>query len=152
MTIIKILALIAAWLFFYRILKSRNKRLPKLKSLLITLLFASLIFRVSTDLYAMINRAAFSLNKQGEVSLNNSPLKVPPNQNSTYCNQFTDQNKNPLPKLSQNAAGIYCGEFWRFEKNKNLMLPYKLINNNEVLYWASPSLQIIGSRQNLERH
>ncbi|MBA2709308.1 MAG: hypothetical protein H0U57_01750 [Tatlockia sp.] len=93
----------------------------------------------------------FGFNKQGEVSLASSPLKIPPNHNSTYCNQFTDQNKNSIQKISQNSDGFYCGEFWRFDKNKNLMLPYKIINSNEVLYWASPSLQIIGSKASLDK-
>jgi hypothetical protein len=151
MIIIKILALIGSWLFFYSILKSRNKRLAGTKATIITLLFASLIFRLSTDLYARVDRALFALNKQGEVQLSISPLKIPSNQDKTYCNQFTDQNKNVIQKISERSDGKYCGEFWHFEKDKNLVLPYKIINLNQILYWASPSLKIIGSKQSLEQ-
>ncbi len=151
MIIVKILILVASWIFFYKILKSRNKRLPGLKATLITLLFASIIFRISTDLYARVNRAYFKFNGQGEVALSVSPLKIPTNQDSNYCNQFTDQNNNPIQKISERSDGKYCGEFWRFERDKNLMIPYKIINLNQILYWASPSLQILGSKQSLEK-
>ncbi|TAL64914.1 MAG: hypothetical protein EPN84_02495 [Legionella sp.] len=56
MLIIKILAIIAGWLFFYYILKSRNKGWAVIKATIITLLFASLIFRFSDDLTAWVNK------------------------------------------------------------------------------------------------
>lgn len=145
-TMIKILALIAAWIFFYKILKSKNKSLPRLRATIITLLFASLIFQVSTNLYAKINRFIFSLNAAGEVPFSASVLKIPAQHNASYCSQFTDQNHKKLLIVSQREDGQYCGEFWQFKKDKYLMLPYKLINEKQILYWASPSLQIIGPR------
>lgn len=48
---LKILGLIAAWILFYNILKLRQKRFPGTKALIITLLFASLIFRLGSNLY-----------------------------------------------------------------------------------------------------
>ncbi|MBA3535411.1 MAG: hypothetical protein H0T84_02195 [Tatlockia sp.] len=148
---LKILALIGAWVFFYSILKARNKKIPGIKATVITLLFASLIFRLSYDLYARVDRAWFALKKQGEVQLSLSPLKIPPNQAQSYCNQFTDQNNNIIQQISERGDGKYCGQFWKFEKDKNLLLPYKIINSNQILYWASPSLKIIGSKQGLEQ-
>lgn len=151
MLIIKLLALVGAWLFFYHVLKSRNKMLPGIKATVITLLFASLIFRFSTDIYTNIDRGLFVFNKNGEVLLIDSPLRIPANKDATYCNQFTDQNKKPIQKISVRNDGKYCGEFWKFETDDNLVLPYKTINSNQILYWASPSLQITGSRESLER-
>lgn len=151
MLIIKLLALAGAWLFFYNVLKSRNKILPGIKATVITLLFASLIFRFSADIYANIDRGWFALNKDGEVSLINSPLRIPANKDASYCNQFTDHNNKPIQKISVRNDGKYCGEFWKFDTNDNLKLPYKTINSNQTLYWASPSLQIFGSRESLER-
>ncbi len=147
--ILKILALIASWVLFYKILKSRNKRLPGLKATLVTLLFAALIFRVATDIYGFGDRAFFSLNKQGEVKLSASPLRIPLNQDRTYCNQFTDHNKKPIDKISERKDGNYCGEFWKFDK-EDLMLPYK-IEGSQVEFWASPSLRIYGPGQSLEK-
>jgi hypothetical protein len=141
MITLKILALLAGWIFFYKILKSRNKSLAGLKATIITLLFASLLFRMGTELYAFVSKAYFSLDKQGETVLNASPLIVPADQNSTYCNQFTDQDKNKITKISEKNGDRYCGEFWGFEKNKTIIVPYK-IQSNEVIYWASPFLRI----------
>ena len=143
MIFIKILALIASWIFFYQILKSKNKRIPKIKATIITLLFASFIMAASTDLYAKFNRFIFSLNESGEIPLSDSALKIPSNQNDNYCSQFTDQNNKPIQIVSQRSDGRYCGAFWRFNIDSPLMVPYKIINSNTILYWASPSLKII---------
>lgn len=80
MTMLMSLALIAAWLFFYQLLKARNKKIPAIKASIITLLFAALIIRLSTDLYTHVERALFALNKQGEVRLTNSAFKIPAQQ------------------------------------------------------------------------
>lgn len=47
MIILKIVAIIAAWLLFYSVLKARNKRIPGIKATVVTLLFATLIFQFS---------------------------------------------------------------------------------------------------------
>ncbi|MBA2655945.1 MAG: hypothetical protein H0U70_03060 [Tatlockia sp.] len=151
MILIKILALIGSWILFFKLLKSRNKKFAGIKATLITLLFASLIFRFSTDLYALVNKTFFTFNKQGEIKLSESPLKIPIGQDGIYCNQFTNQENKPLQKISERSDGRYCGEFWRFERDKNLMIPYKINNLNQVIYWASPSLRIVGSKQNLDK-
>ncbi|MDP1602560.1 MAG: hypothetical protein Q8M03_04780 [Legionella sp.] len=152
MTIIKIIALLVAWVFFYKILTLRNKRLPVIKATVITLLFAALIFQVSTDMYARIDRAFFSLNKQGEVALSASPLKIPATQDVRYCHQFTDQNKQVISKISERGDGKYCGEFWQFETNQNIILPFKLINADKIIYWVSPSLRIYGPGTSSEKN
>ncbi|STY29162.1 Uncharacterised protein [Legionella wadsworthii] len=150
MMLIKILALIAAWIFFFKILKSRNRRLPRLKATIITLIFASLILRLSTDFYAKTDRFIFSLNAKGEIPLSASILKIPPNQNANYCLQFTDHNHHKLQVISQRNDGQYCGEFWNFKKEPYLSLPYKIIDSKQILYWASPSLEIIAPRTGTE--
>jgi hypothetical protein len=149
MIILKILALLGAWLFFYKLLKYKNKKLAGTKASIITLLFAALIFRVSVDLYAMADRAIFSFNEQGEVRLSDSPLKIPAHQDVGYCSQFTDQDRKKIQIISERSDGKYCGEYWKFETDKELMLPYKVINSNQILYWASPSLKITGPKGNL---
>lgn len=151
MLVIKILALMGAWLFFYNILRSKNKRIPGVKATVITLLFATLIFRLTIDIYATMDRAVFSFNEEGKVHLIASPLKIPANQGLNYCKQFTDQNKRVIQKISVRKDGQYCGEFWKFESDNDLLLPYKILNANQVQYWASPSLQIIGSKESLEK-
>lgn len=142
MAIINLVALVVAWLFFYNVLKSRNRMLPALKASIITLLFGALIFRFSTDFYATIDRAFFSFKKDGDVQLSDSLLKIPPGKDSSYCNQFTDQNNEIITKISMRNNVRYCGEFWKFDSIENVILPYKLINSNEIVYWASPSLKI----------
>ncbi|WP_133135929.1 hypothetical protein [Legionella rowbothamii] len=147
---IKIVSLIAGWLFFYKILKSRNRNLPKIKATIITLLFASLIFQFGSDFYAKLNRFMFSMNAQGEIPISASILKIRPNQNANYCLQFTDKNHKKLSIISQGVDGQYCGEFWRLKKDQYLLLPYKILNEKQVLYWASPTLEIIAPRTGSE--
>lgn len=149
MLFIKLLALAGSWLLFYKILKSKNKSLPGTKATVITLLFAALIFRLATDAYAILDRAFFVFNDAGTVPLNASPLKIPLNQDVSYCNQFTDQNNKPIQRVSERSDGRYCGVFWKFEKDNNLMIPYKITNSNQIIYWASPSLRIIRSNTNV---
>jgi hypothetical protein len=150
MFLIEMFALIGGWFFFYKILKSRKKRVPKIKATIITLLFASLILRLSTDLYARLDRFIFSLGAQGEIPISASILKIPLNQNVNYCLQFTDKNQEKLLIISQRDDGQYCGEFWKFKKDKYLLLPYKILNEKHVLYWASPTLEIIAPRTGSE--
>ncbi|WED41858.1 hypothetical protein [Legionella cardiaca] len=142
-TLIYLLGLIISWLFFYKILTARKVRLPKIKTTIIVILFSTLIYSFSYDLYAFIDRLIFSLNKQGEVSLSNSIFKIPPNQDIEYCKQFTDENGNEIKVVSNRKDGRYCGEFWRFQRKENILLPYKKINDAQLIYWASPSLKII---------
>lgn len=151
MIMAKIIGLVVAWLFFYKVLKSRNKRIPGIKATIITLLFASLVFRFSTDLYSLIDKNIFTLNGQDEIPLIASPLKIPSNETQNYCNQFTDQNNKVIQTISERADGKYCGEFWKFKTEQNLMLPYKILNSTQIMYWASPTLRIIGAKENLEK-
>lgn len=144
MAILMSLAFIAAWLFFYQLLKARNKKIPAIKASIVTLLFAALIIRLSTDLYAYVERAMFAFNKEGEVQLASSALKIPVQQGLSYCQQFTDQHKKVIKAVSRRADGEYCGEFWHFDSNTELTLPYKRINAAQIEYWASPTLTIIG--------
>lgn len=146
MVSIKILALLAGWLFFYKILKTRKKRLPGIKATIITLFFASLLFRLGYDLYAFIDKFYFSLSKQGETLLKNSPLKIPPNQDVGYCRQFKDQYGNIITKISHKDGEQFCGEFWRFEKDKNILIPFKISTSGETIYWATPFLKIYRGR------
>lgn len=152
MILIKIIAIITAWLLFYNLLKSRKKRLPKLKATIITLLFAALIFRVSMDLYARIDRAFFSFSAQGKIQLQLSPLKIPNDEDAAnYCKQFTDQYQRVIHVITERGGISYCGTFWQFPHQPDMTLPYKNLNSTQVIYWASPSLQIMGSRQELEK-
>ncbi|MDP3269370.1 MAG: hypothetical protein Q8M40_10020 [Legionella sp.] len=140
--LIYILAFVLAWLFFYKILVGNSTRLPKLKTTIIVLLFSSLIYAFSYDLYSFFNRAAFSFKKQGEIELTNSPFKIPPNQDASYCTRFTDQNGTVINTISTRADGRYCGTFWRFNTKNSIFLPYRIINDKQRIYWASPELQI----------
>lgn len=149
--LVKITALLAGWLLFYKILRSRNKSFPRIKATLATLLFATIILRLGTDLYASLDRFIFSLNAQGEIPLSASVLKIPAKQNANYCLQFTDENLKKLPVISQREDGQYCGEFWRFKTDKNLMVPYQIHNDEQMLYWASPTLKIIAPKTGLEK-
>lgn len=70
--VIKILALIAAWIFFYKVLKSRNKSLAGVKATVVTLLFATLIFQFSDNLIARMNRAFSGSEPQQKTVTNQS--------------------------------------------------------------------------------
>lgn len=54
-TLIKIIAVLLAWIFFYKILQARHKRMPGIKATIITLLFASLIITMSMGLYTRLD-------------------------------------------------------------------------------------------------
>ncbi|WP_419418918.1 hypothetical protein ACNVED_10220 [Legionella sp. D16C41] len=145
-TIISLLVIVIIWNLIYHVIRGRTPFRKKLKTTIVVLLFSALIIRFSHDIYASFSRMAFSYNKQGEVELVNSPLKIPPNQNAAYCHEFTDQNGRMIEKVSVRNDGKYCGEFWHFNDKGTLFIPYKNLNNNQTIYWASPSLQIIGPK------
>ncbi|STX29422.1 Uncharacterised protein [Legionella beliardensis] len=144
-TIISLLGIVIAWNIIYRVIKGRTPLRRKVKTTLVVLLFSSLILRFSHDIYAGLSRAIFSFNKQGEIELINSPLRVPPNQDATYCHQFKNQHGQVIDVVSTRGDGKYCGEFWQFKDKKSLLIPYKL-NANQTIYWVSPSLQIVGPK------
>ncbi|MGQ3890071.1 hypothetical protein ACQUW5_13700 [Legionella sp. CNM-1927-20] len=145
-TIISLLAIVIFWILIYRVIRGRTPFRRKVKTTIVVLLFASLILSFSHDIYARVSRLLFSFNKQGEVELVTSPLRIPPNQDATYCRQFTDQRGRVIQLVSSRDDGRYCGEFWRFKTDKSILIPYKNLNNNQTIYWASPTLQIIGPR------
>ncbi|WP_131781343.1 hypothetical protein [Legionella gresilensis] len=145
-TIISLLAIAIVWNLIYRVIRGRTSFSRKVKTTIVVLLFSSLIIRFSHDIYASVSRLMFSFNKQGEVELVNSPLKIPPNQDATYCRQFTDQKGRVIEVVSSRDDGRYCGEFWHFKSDKSILIPYKTLNNNQTIYWASPSLKIIGPK------
>ena len=142
-TIISLIGVIIAWTIIYRVIKGRTPLRLKIKATLVVLLFSSLILTFSQDIYAAFSRAIFSFNKQGELELINSPLRVPSNSDTTYCHQFTDRQGNTIKVVSVRDDGRYCGEFWRFKNKQSILIPYKNLNANQTIYWASSSLQII---------
>ncbi|MBA4697623.1 MAG: hypothetical protein H2069_09600 [Legionella sp.] len=77
MIMIKILAIVLAWVFFYKLLLSKNKRLPKLKATLITLLFASIILQVSMRLYSKMDQAIFPPTPHAQ-DVQETPVHNPP--------------------------------------------------------------------------
>jgi hypothetical protein len=78
-TLVGIVGLILAWIFFSKVIKAKTPTSRKVKTTLVVLLFATLILRFSHDFYAWVSRTLFSFNKQGEVALSASPLRVPVN-------------------------------------------------------------------------
>lgn len=144
--LVYLLGLVLSWLFFYKILAAKNSRLPRLKATIVVLLFASLIYKFSYDLFAFTDRTYFSFGQQGTVELNKSPFRIPLNQDITYCDQFVDQHGKVVTAISIRDNGKYCGTFWRFEKNEPIFLPYKSLNEKQNIYWASPVLKIIAPK------
>lgn len=140
------IGLVLSWLFFYKILTAKKSRFPKIKATIIVLLFGSLIYKFSYDLLAVSSRALFSSTAQGSVELNQSPFRIPLNQDITYCNRFTDQNGQAITAISSREDGKYCGTFWRFDRNKAVFLPYKSLNEKQNIFWASPVLKIISPK------
>jgi hypothetical protein len=145
-SIIGLIGIIIAWNIIYRVIKGRTPLRRQVKTTLVVLLFSSLILRFSYDIYATLSRAIFSFNKQGDIELINSPLRVPSNSDTTYCHQFTDRQGNIIKVVSVRSDGRYCGEFWQFKNKQSILIPYKNLNANQMIYWASPSLQIIGPK------
>jgi hypothetical protein len=146
-TVIAIIGLMIAWYFFYSILRARATRAPKIKAAIILLLFSPLVFKLSHDLYAVSLRTIFAVNSVGEVALTASPFKIPLNQDVSYCKRFTNEQGEFIKVVSIREDERYCGEFWRFKKGKEIYIPYKDYNTTQSIYWASPSLKIIGPKQ-----
>lgn len=143
-TIVGIAGLLIAWILFSKVIQAKTQTRRNIKAAIVVLLFATLILRFSHDLYSWISRTAFSAKKQGEIALIYSPLRIPENQENSYCQRFSTPDGQPIMNISVRDDGRYCGEFWGFETNKEIVLPYKDIGNNRVEYWASPGLRIIG--------
>ncbi|RUQ91507.1 hypothetical protein [Legionella septentrionalis] len=138
--------LLLFWIVLYRIFISKRSRIPKLKATIVVLLFSSLLFQFGYDLHAFLARSLFSLQKEGEVALPASPLRIPAQENNSYCNRFMDQHGQPLTTVSVREGERFCGKFWRLDRKKVLYIPYKMLNDKQVMYWASPALQIIGPK------
>jgi hypothetical protein len=142
--IVSFVGLLVAWILFSKVIRAKTSTGHKIKVTLVVLLFASLIIQFSHDLYAYTLRSIFSFNQQGKIYLVDSPFKIPTNQDREYCKQFKDQHGNPIEKISTRDDGRYCGEFWRFKTKEHLEVPYKTLDENHLIYWASPDLQIVG--------
>ncbi len=141
--LLSILGLVLAWFFISKIIRAKTNTGRNIKVTIVVLLFASLIIKFSHDLYALTQRTIFSFHKLGDVALEESPFKIPANQDKRYCQQFTDQKGRPIETVSVREDGKYCGEYWRFKSKKTLLLPYITGPSNETIYWASPTLQIV---------
>lgn len=61
-----IVAFILAWLFFYKILATKNKRFPKSKATIIVFLFSSLVYQFSDKIYAFITTTMSDSNTSQE--------------------------------------------------------------------------------------
>lgn len=92
------------------------------------------------------------MREAGEIQIADSPMLVPKSKNSDdYCNQFTDQDGNPLNVISVRDDGTYCGSYFNFYKDKYLMIPYKILKNGKAEYWASPEFRIIGPQPKINK-
>ncbi|KTC66651.1 hypothetical protein Lade_1309 [Legionella adelaidensis] len=145
-TVISLVVLVLAWLFFSKVIKGKTTASRRVKAAIVVLLFATLLLRFSQDLYATISRALFSMKKQGDVELTTSPFSIPGNQNNSYCRQFKNQYGEPIEVISTREDGRYCGDFWGFKTKQKLYLPYQNYDASHAIYWASPTLQIVGPR------
>ena len=111
---------------------------------ILVLFLSPFIAKLSYDFYATASRQLFLMGANGEIQLAYSPLKVPKNQNSHYCDRFTDSKGNLLNSSTIGDKSLFCGHYWGMGEHNVVFLPYKLLGDNKAVYWASPELKIIG--------
>lgn len=138
------IGLLLSGLAVFIILTASSRAVIALTVAAVMLLLSPIIIPTSYTLYATYSRLIFSLDQDGSILLAQSPFKMPMNADSSYCRQFRDTSNHVIEQVSQRDDGSYCGEFWQFYERKPLFIAYKKMNNNQLLYWASPQLQIIG--------
>ena len=137
---------VLTWWILYSIFTEKSHSKLGLKLGALVLLLSPVLGKFSYETYAALSRQIFLMNSNGEIRLDVSPLKIPQDKpNDNYCNQFKNSDGNPLDIFSLgNDGNAYCGNFLGLYDQQPVYLPYKLINDKQAMYWASPELKIIG--------
>lgn len=150
-TVTALLTLISAivvWWMLYILFTSTKKSEIAIVTFVIAILLFPYYSKAGYFLYGSISKWLYQRNANGEIQLDDSSLKRPANAPSDYCNQFTDDRGDPLT-MNWNISKdkMYCGYFWGLVNNNEqvVFVPYKLLPNNKVEYWADPDLKIVGS-------
>jgi hypothetical protein len=141
------LGLVITWLILFSLFTEKSPRALGLKLAVIVLMLWPVIAKISLDFYATISRQIFMMKGyNGEIQLSFSPMKIKLNKKG-YCGQFKDDKGNALKMttIAEDGNG-YCGEYWGREGNKVVFLPYRLLDNDTAIYWASPDLLIVGPK------
>lgn len=146
-SLIILLGFVLTWCILFSIFNEKSSQRLGIKLGILVLFLSPFIAKLSYEFYAIVSRQLFLMSANGEIQLAYSPLKIPHTKNKNYCDQFKDSKGNPLNILSVGLDDkSYCGDFWGLYDQKIVFLPYKLLNNNQAMYWASPDLRIVGPK------
>ncbi|MFT4058967.1 MAG: hypothetical protein QM652_05400 [Legionella sp.] len=147
-SLIMLLGLVLTWCILFSIFNEKSSLRLGIKLGCLVLFLSPFIAKFSYDFYATASRQLFLMSANGEIQLAYSSLKIPHNKNiDNYCTQFKDSKGKPLNMLSIGFDDkSYCGEFWGLYDQRTVFLPYKLLDNNQAMYWASPELRIVGPK------
>lgn len=149
--LIILLGLVITWWALFSIFNEKSSFKLGRKLGLLVMFLSPIIAKFSYDVYAITSRVLFMMHANGEIQLAVSPLKVSDTKDIDYCSQFKDKKGKPLKDIfADKDDKIYCGTFWS-DKQNVIFLPYKILDNNKAIYWASPELSIVGPKPNLFR-
>ena len=146
-----LLGLGITWFVLFSLFTEKSQRAIGLKLGVIVLILSPFIAWLSYDAYAMLSRQLFIMRGyNGEIQLPHSPMRITNLNDKGYCEQFKDDKGNPITTFSiDNNDKAYCGMYWGMYSNKSVFLPYRLLDKNTAIYWASPELRIVGSAPKL---
>ena len=147
-----LLGLGITWFVLFSLFTEKSPRAIGLKLGVIVLILSPFIAWLSYDVYAMLSRQLFIMRGyNGEIQLPYSPMRITNLNDKGYCDQFKDDKGNPITTFSiDNNDKAYCGMYWGMYSNKSVFLPYRLLDKNTAIYWASPELRIVGSAPKLQ--
>lgn len=146
-----LLGLGVTWFVLFSLFTEKSQRAIGLKLGVIVLILSPFIAWLSYDAYAMLSRQLFIMRGyNGEIQLPYSPMRITNLNEKGYCDQFKDDKGNTITTFSiANNDKAYCGMYWGMYSNKSVFLPYRLLDKNTAIYWASPELRIVGSAPKL---
>lgn len=144
--LIIICGLALTWLILFSLFNEKSSLQLGIKLGILVLALSPLIAKYSYDTYARLSRQWFIIKDfNGEIQLPYSPMRISKkNFNKDYCDQFKDEKGNPVNEFTVDNNNVYCGAYWGMYNNTPIFLPYKLIDKNRAIYWASPELKIVG--------
>ncbi len=142
--IISVLFALIAWLVIYKLVTAKDKINKVLNTSIIVILLYLFICKFAYYVYGFASKLMFQQHANGQVQLDESPLKIPSNALPGYCNQFTDDKGKPLATITGwSNDRIYCGTFWGLYNEAVVIIPFKFLPDNKIEYWADPDLKII---------
>lgn len=146
-----LLGLGITWFVLFSLFTEKSPRAIGLKLGVVVLILSPFIAWLSYDGYAILSRQLFIMRGyNGEIQLPYSPMRITNLNDKGYCDQFKDGKGNPITTFSiDNNDKAYCGMYWGMYSNKSVFLPYRLLDKNTAIYWASPELSIVGSAPKL---